>query len=108
MPREITRFYFLWDGTRPCDYHRGYYAKQFNFVEHRAFSAMTVRDLIDGLGTPFVDHYGIQEMEELGDNRWTSGLTITRGSQHASRTLAEVGWSARRSHNRPIWLLVKR
>lgn len=108
MPREITRFYFLWDGTRPCDSHRGYYSKPFNVVEHRAISAMTVWDLMDGLGMPFQDHYGIQEMENLGENRYASGLTVTRGSQHASKTLAEVGWSARRSEHRPIWLLVKK
>ena len=107
ISREITRFLFLWDGIRPCDYHRGFYPGYFNRMELKAESSMTVGEFIDGLGMPHGDQYAIQELEELGDQRWTSGLTITRGSDHARKTLAEVGWSARRSRDRPIWLMRK-
>lgn len=69
---------------------------------------MTVKDLIKGLGAPAGDQNGVTEMEELGDNRFTVGLTITQGSDNAKKTLAEVGWSQRRSEAAPIWLVVKR
>ena len=69
---------------------------------------MTVKDLIKGLGAPEGDENGITEMEELGDARFTSGVTITQGSEDAKKTLAEVGWTQRRSAAAPIWIVVKR
>ena len=69
---------------------------------------MTVKDLIKGLGAPAGDQNGVTEMEELGDSRFTAGLTITQGSDDAKKTLAEVGWSQRKSEAAPIWLVVKR
>ncbi len=69
---------------------------------------MTVKDLIKGLGAPAGDQNGVTEMKELGDARFTVGLTITQGSDNAKKTLAEVGWSQRRSEAKPIWLVVKR
>ena len=64
---------------------------------------MTMKDLIKGLG-----QHGITEMEELGNNRFTAGLTITRGSERAKMTLAELGWTQKRSDAAPIWVLVKK
>ena len=61
-----------------------------------------------GLGAPEEDNYGLTEMEELGDNRFAAGLTITRGSDLSKKTLAETGWTQRRSEAAPIWVCVKR
>ena len=69
---------------------------------------MTLKDLIKGLGAPPGDQNGITYMEELGDNRFTTGVTITQGSDDAKKTLAEIGWTQRRSDVAPIWLVVKR
>lgn len=69
---------------------------------------MTVKDLIRGLGAPAGDGNGVTEMVELGDNRFTAGLTITQGSDDARKTLAETGWTQRSSEAAPIWLAVKR
>ena len=69
---------------------------------------MTMKDLIKGLGAPEGDQHGITEMEELGNNRFTAGLTITQGSERAKKTLAELGWTQRRSEAAPIWVLVKK
>lgn len=69
---------------------------------------MTVKDLIKQLGAPAGEQNGITEMEELGDNRFTAGVTITRGSEDAKKTLAEMGWTQRRSEAAPIWIVVKR
>lgn len=107
-PSEHTTIYFVGDGTRPCDAPNGYYPRQFGFSKHKVPSMMTVKDLIKGLGAPAGDQNGVTEMEELGDNRFTVGLTITQGSDNAKKTLAEVGWSQRRSEDAPIWLVVKR
>ena len=68
---------------------------------------MTVRDLMKGLGTPEREDAGITEMEELGDNRFSAGMTITQGSEWAEMSLRELGWSQRKSEAAPIWLLVK-
>ena len=108
MPRQLTTIVFLSDGTRPCDYPDGYCPYRFQFTQHKAPSMMTVGDLIEGLGTPPGDHFGIQEVEELGNDRFTSGMPITRGSDLAKMTLAQVGWSAERSKVKPIWLMVKK
>lgn len=63
---------------------------------------------MDQLGVPHKENDGIEEMDKSGENRYVRGLCITRGSPHAGMTLAQVGWSARRSAHRPVWLMVKR
>ena len=69
---------------------------------------MTVKDLIKRLGAPAGEQNGITEMEELGDDRFTAGVTITQGSEDAKKTLAEVGWTQMRSEAGPIWIVVKK
>ena len=69
---------------------------------------MTLGDLIKRLGAPAGDRNGISEMEELGDARFTVGSTIMQGSDDAKKTLAEIGWTQRKSEAAPIWILVKR
>ena len=107
-PREHATIHFLGDGTRPCDAPDGYYPHQFTFTRHKVPTVMSVKDLIQGLGAPAGDRIGITEMEEVGDARFTAGITITQGSDDARKSLAEVGWTQRRSEAAPIWILVKR
>lgn len=107
-PREHATIHFLGEGTRPCDAPDGYYPYQFKFTRHKVPTLMTVEELIKGLGAPAGDRNGISEMEELGDARFTVGLTITQGSEDARKTVAELGWTQRRSEAAPIWILVKR
>lgn len=107
-PSEHATIHFVGDGARPCDAPNGYYPHEFNFSKHKAPTMMTVKDLIKGLGAPEGDEYGITEMEEQGNNRFTAGVTITQGSDDAKKTLAEQGWTQRRGEAAPIWILVKR
>lgn len=107
-PSEHTTIHFVGDGTRPCDAPNGYHPHQLRFTKHRVPSMMTVKDLVKGLGAPAGDQNGITEMMELGDNRFTAGITITQGSEDAKKTLAETGWTQRRSEIAPIWIVVKR
>lgn len=69
---------------------------------------MTVRDLIGALGAPPGPQNGITEMEELGDSRWSAGVTVEQGSRDAERSLRSLGWTQRRSQKKPIWVVVKR
>lgn len=107
-PSEHTMIHFLGDGTRPCDARDGYYPHQFGFTKHKVPTMMTVKELIAGLGAPAGDGFGITEMEEMGDCRFTAGATITQGSEEAKKTLRDVGWTQRRSEAAPIWIVVKR
>ncbi len=107
-PSEHTTIHFISDGVRPFEYPNGYYPHQFKFTKHKVPTMMIVKELIKGLGAPEGDHNGITEMEELGDGRWSAGVTITQGSEDAKKTLAMIGWSQRRSEAAPIWLVVKR
>lgn len=107
-PSEHTTIHFVGDGTRPCDAPNGYHPHRFAFTKHKVPTTMTVKDLIKRLGAPAGDQNGITEMEELGNNRFTAGITITQGSEDAKKTLAETGWTQRRSEAAPIWFVVKR
>ena len=107
-PSELTTIFFVNDGTRPCDAPNGHFPHRFNFTKHKAPTVMTVKDLMKGLGMPEGENFGVTEMEELGDNRFTAGMTIRQGSEWAEKTLRELGWSQRKSEAAPIWLLVKR
>ncbi|CAD6564718.1 MAG: hypothetical protein ASARMPREDX12_002394 [Alectoria sarmentosa] len=107
-PSEHTTMHFVGDGTRPCDAPNGYYPRHFNFSKHKVPTMMTVKDLIKRLGAPAGEHNGITEMEELGDDRFTAGVTITQGSEDAKKTLAEMGWTQMKSEAGPIWIVVKR
>ena len=106
-PGEHTWIHFVGDGTRPCDLPDGYYPN-LKFSKHRVPTMMTVKDLIKGLGAPAGKENGITEVEELGFDRYAEGETITQGSKRAKKTLAEMGWTQRRSELAPIILVVKR
>ena len=107
-PTENTTIHFVGDGTRPCDAPNGYHPQQFGFTKHKVPTTMTVKDLIKQLGAPAGDQNGITEMEELGDNWFAAGITITQGSEDAKKSLAAMGWTQRRSEAAPVWIVVKR
>lgn len=107
MPSDLVSFLFVENGLRPCDAPNGHYPHQFVFTKYKAPSVMTVADLLTKIKAPPGDHIGITEMEELGDDRFTAGITITRGSELAKKTLAEIGWTQRKSEIAPIWLAPK-
>lgn len=108
FPDEYTSFIFLIDGERPCDEPYGYYPYHFNKKWFSAPSTTTLQQFMVCLGVPQEGQFGITEMDELGDNRWTAGVTITQGTDDARKTLAEIGWTKRRSDIAPIWIVVKR
>lgn len=71
---------------------------------------LTVKELIDRVGCPKgpgTEHLGITEMVALGGYFWTAGSSWAQGSDDAKKTLAEVGWTQRRSDDYPIWLVMK-
>lgn len=69
---------------------------------------MTIRELIKQLGCPEAPGtFGVTEIIQLGDNYWAAGSTFTQGGDESKKTLAEVGWTARRSEDYPVWLAVK-
>ena len=105
---ELTTFEFLIDGERPCDEPYGYYPRRFNHDKFSAPSTATLQEFMVSLGVPQEGQFGITEMEELGDNRWTAGVTITQGTDDARKTLEEIGWTKSRSDSAPIWIVVKR
>ena len=47
-------------------------------------------------------------MEDLGDDRFTAGVTITQGSENAEKASVEVRRAQRRRDAPPIWVVVKR
>lgn len=72
-------------------------------------SGLTVKDLIQRLGAPDNDDskYGMTEVHELGDGRWTAGQTILLNSDYAKKTLREVGWDETRGFSaKPVWIKV--
>ena len=107
-PREYTTFKFLIDGERPCDAPRGYYPYYFASKGYMILSTATLQEFMVLLGVPQEGQYGITEMDELGDNRFTAGVTITQGTDDVRKTLAEIGWTKRKSDIAPIWICVKR
>ena len=108
-PSEYTTITFLLDGERPCDAPNGYYPWFFNIKDYKVPSAMKLQEFMKQLGVPKEGQCGITEMDELGDNRWTAGVTILQGTEYAKKTtLEEIGWTKRRSDIAPIWVVVKR
>ena len=108
-PNEHTTIHFVNDGTRPCDApHDGYYPHHFDFTTHKVPTVMTVRELIQQLGAPAGDQYGITEMIALPGYRFVTAETITQGSEDANKTLRQMGWTQQRSEAAPIWIVVKR
>ena len=105
---EHTNFCWLTDGKRPIDAPNGYYPEQFKYSKYKVASVTTVGGLIDLLHAPPGEDFGITQMEPMGNDSWATAVTITRGSEMARRTLAEMGWTQRRSEAAPIWLCVKR
>ena len=105
---EYTTFSFLKDGERPCDAPDGYYPYNFSPEKVMILSTATLQEFMVALGVPEDRQCGITEMDELGDNRWTAGVTIIQGTDDARKTLAEIGWTKRRSDIAPIWIVVKR
>ena len=105
---DLTNIHWLDSGDRPCDAPHGHFPHQFDFTMWKVASVMRVRDLIEHLKAPPGDGFGITQMEEVGNNTWVAGVTITRGSEMADRTLAELGWTQQRSEAAPIWLCMKR
>lgn len=53
------------------------------FTKHRIATMMPVKDLIKGLGAPVGIESGIGETDDVGDGRFTAGITITQGSEEA-------------------------
>ncbi|KAL9029967.1 MAG: hypothetical protein Q9196_001853 [Gyalolechia fulgens] len=72
---------------------------------------LSLRMLIKQLGAPDEEEerYGVVEMHELGDGRWAPGQTILLGSEHANKTLREIGWTETRGFAaKPVWLKIHR
>ena len=107
-PGEYTTFKFLKYGERPCDAPYGYYPWYFTHDSFMALSATTLQAFMVALGMPEEGQCGITELVELGDHRFTAGVTITQGTEDARKTLAEIGWTKRRSDIAPILIVVKR
>ena len=107
-PSEHTIITFLSDGERPCDAPNGYYPWYFYKLKYKVPSAMKLQEFMVQLGVPKEGQCGITEMDELGDDRWTAGVTILQGTEDAQKTLKEIGWTKRRSDIAPIWVVVKR
>lgn len=107
-PGEYTTFNFLGNGERPCDAPNGYYPYDFNHRKFMILSATTLQKFMVALGVPAEGQCGITEMDELGDGRFTAGVTILQGTDDARKTLAEIGWTKRRSDIAPIWIVVKK
>ncbi|KAM0805481.1 hypothetical protein BDR22DRAFT_884472 [Usnea florida] len=108
-PSDHTTISFLTGGERPCDAPDGYYPWYFAHKEYGVPPTMTLQEfMVVKLGVPRQGRCGITEMVELGDNRWTAGVTILQGTEEAKKTLEEIGWTKRRSDIAPIWVVVKR
>ena len=105
---DLTHIHWLEDGDRPCDAPNGHFPYRFDFTMYDVPSVMRVRDLIEHLELPPGDNFGITQMEETGNDTWVAGVTITRASEMADRTLAELGWTQWRSEEAPIWLCMER
>jgi hypothetical protein len=72
---------------------------------------MTVKELCARLGCPSEpgqETWGITEMIQLGDNRWAAGSSFAQNGDEAKKTLGEVGWTAGRGDEYPVWLICKR
>lgn len=61
------------------------------------------------LGVPAAEYgyqYGITEVHEMGEGRFTAGQTILRDSEDANKTLAQIGWDeSRGTGRRPVWIM---
>lgn len=70
---------------------------------------LTVGELMRQLGVPAAEYghqYGITEVHEMGEGRFTAGQTILRDSEHANKTLAQIGWDeCRGTCRRPVWIM---
>ncbi|KAL9045548.1 MAG: hypothetical protein Q9214_001428 [Letrouitia sp. 1 TL-2023] len=70
---------------------------------------LTVGELIRQLGVPSAEYghqYGITEVHEMGEGRFTAGQTILRDSEDANKTLAQIGWDeCRGTSRRPVWIM---
>ena len=102
-PKEHVTVNFVGDGARPCDFDD--FPMRFNFTTHKVACIMTVSELIDRLGGPDRPETGVTEILKVGNNRWVSGDSYTRGGGAGERTLGQVGWNGQRGE---VWLVVKR
>ncbi|KAL8975587.1 MAG: hypothetical protein Q9197_000203 [Variospora fuerteventurae] len=84
--------------------------------EPRLFpTGLTVAELMERLGAPAADeadpparHYGLREVQELGEGRWAAGQVVLQGSEQAGKTLREMGWLETRGWEaaKPVWLKI--
>ncbi|KAI4180794.1 MAG: hypothetical protein L6R41_007017 [Letrouitia leprolyta] len=78
--------------------------------EPRLFpTGLRVSELIKQLGAPNEEEepYGVMEVHEMGDGRWATGQTVLLGSEHANKTLKEIGWGETRGFAaKPVWLKI--
>ncbi|KAL8738679.1 MAG: hypothetical protein Q9181_000563 [Wetmoreana brouardii] len=104
-PNDHTLFHVIWD--RHMELDKPIHTPVF---DARMFpTGLTVKDLIQRLGAPEDDDskYGVTEVHELGDGRWTAGQTILLNSDYAKKTLRDVGWDETRGFsNKPVWIKV--
>ncbi|KAL9613778.1 MAG: hypothetical protein Q9167_001723 [Letrouitia subvulpina] len=70
---------------------------------------LTVGELMRQLGVPTAEYghqFGITEVHEMGEGRFTAGQTILRDSEQANQTLAQIGWDeSRGTCRRPVWIM---
>ncbi|KAL8651565.1 MAG: hypothetical protein Q9226_004647 [Calogaya cf. arnoldii] len=68
---------------------------------------LPVVELIRRLGAPTTDDskFGVMEVQQLGDGKWTAGMTVLLNSDAAKKTLREIGWGSNRGSTAPaVWI----
>ncbi|KAL8851098.1 MAG: hypothetical protein Q9221_003994 [Calogaya cf. arnoldii] len=68
---------------------------------------LPVVELIRRLGAPTTDDskFGVMEVHQLGDGKWTAGMTVLLNSDAAKKTLREIGWGTNRGSTAPaVWI----
>ncbi|KAL8768410.1 MAG: hypothetical protein Q9209_005316 [Squamulea sp. 1 TL-2023] len=104
-PESHTVLHIIWD------LHMSFTAPTATLrFEARLFpTGLTVGELIRRLGAPTTDDskFGVQEVHELGDGRWSAGTTVLLNSELAKKSLREVGWGETRGFAaKPVWIKV--
>ncbi|KAI4280247.1 MAG: hypothetical protein L6R38_004588 [Xanthoria sp. 2 TBL-2021] len=104
-PQDHTVLHIIWDVHMKLDT-----PTTFPAFEPRLFpTGLTVAELIRRLGAPTTDDskFGVMEVHQLGDGRWTAGTTVLLTSDLAKKTLGAIGWGETRGFAaKPVWIKV--
>ena len=110
FPELNTLIHLIEKGAQPWKQP----GKPLKFMAFHAPVRMTVNELIRQVGAKVGARaeaadvkFGITEVSECGNGKWTKGSEFRLGEDKSAVTLEDIGWNEERGKSqKPVWLVV--